>query len=112
MVLKDNTMKILQDIPYFCFGGAETMCENLTYALKEMDNLDVITFPYGPSAEYGKTVSAYRSNQIRYLSTPITEDIEQLGKFVNVWFEELEDMPKENIIDDLSDLLGLSRPTE
>ena len=29
-------MNILQVIPYFCFGGAETMCENLTYALKEM----------------------------------------------------------------------------
>lgn len=29
-------MKILQVIPYFCFGGAETMCENLCYALKKM----------------------------------------------------------------------------
>ncbi len=29
-------MKILQVIPYFCFGGAETMCENLTYALSAM----------------------------------------------------------------------------
>lgn len=29
-------MKILQVIPYFCFGGAETMCENLTYALKKL----------------------------------------------------------------------------
>lgn len=28
-------MKIMQIIPYFCFGGAETMCENLCYALKE-----------------------------------------------------------------------------
>ena len=27
-------MKILQIIPYFCFGGAETMCENLCYALQ------------------------------------------------------------------------------
>ena len=27
-------MKIMQVIPYFCFGGAEIMCENLTYALK------------------------------------------------------------------------------
>lgn len=26
-------MKIIQVLPYFCFGGAETMCENLTYAL-------------------------------------------------------------------------------
>ena len=29
-------MKILQVIPYFCFGGAETMCENLTYALTNL----------------------------------------------------------------------------
>ena len=29
-------MKLLQVIPYFCFGGAETMCENLTYALREL----------------------------------------------------------------------------
>ena len=29
-------MKILQIIPFFCFGGAEIMCENLTYALKDL----------------------------------------------------------------------------
>ena len=29
-------MKIMQVIPYFCFGGAETMCENLTYALSSL----------------------------------------------------------------------------
>ena len=29
-------MKIVQVIPYFCFGGAETMCENLTYALEKL----------------------------------------------------------------------------
>ena len=28
-------MKIMQVIPYFCFGGAEVMCETLTCALKE-----------------------------------------------------------------------------
>lgn len=28
-------MKIMQVIPYFCFGGAETMCETLTYELKK-----------------------------------------------------------------------------
>jgi len=31
-------MKIMQIIPYFCFGGAETMCENLTYALIAQDH--------------------------------------------------------------------------
>ena len=34
-------MKILQVIPYFCFGGAETMCENLTYALRDLGH-DVV----------------------------------------------------------------------
>ena len=34
-------MKLLQVIPYFCFGGAETMCENLTYALRELGH-DVV----------------------------------------------------------------------
>lgn len=29
-------MKIIQVLPYFCFGGAETMCENLTYALQTL----------------------------------------------------------------------------
>lgn len=29
-------MKIMQVIPYFCFGGAETMCETLTYELKKL----------------------------------------------------------------------------
>ena len=29
-------MKIMQIIPYFCFGGAETMCETLTYELNKM----------------------------------------------------------------------------
>ena len=34
-------MKLLQVIPYFCFGGAETMCENLTYALRDLGH-DVV----------------------------------------------------------------------
>lgn len=40
-------MKILQVIPYFCFGGAETMCENLTYALtKQGHSVTVVSlFP-------------------------------------------------------------------
>ena len=29
-------MKIMQVIPYFCFGGAETMCESLTYELTKL----------------------------------------------------------------------------
>ena len=39
-------MKILQVIPYFCFGGAETMCENLCYALKKQGH-DVVAVSLG-----------------------------------------------------------------
>ena len=53
-------MKILQVIPYFCFGGAETMCENLTYALKAQGH-DVTV------------VSLYDRH------TPISDRMEQAG---------------------------------
>lgn len=53
-------MKILQVIPYFCFGGAETMCENLTYALKSMGHTVTV-------------VSLYNER------TPISQRMEQAG---------------------------------
>ena len=42
-------MKIMQVIPYFCFGGAETMCENLTYALTAVGHQVVVVSLYGES---------------------------------------------------------------
>ena len=35
-------MKIMQVIPYFCFGGAETMCETLTYGLEKIGHEVVV----------------------------------------------------------------------
>lgn len=53
-------MKILQVIPYFCFGGAETMCENLTYALRKQGHEVSV-------------VSLYNNH------TPIAQRMEQAG---------------------------------
>lgn len=53
-------MKIMQVIPYFCFGGAEIMCENLTYALEKQGH-DVMV------------VSLYDEH------TPISDRMEQAG---------------------------------
>lgn len=53
-------MKILQVVPNFTFGGAETMCENLLYALREL-NHEVTA------------VSLYDQH------TPITERLERAG---------------------------------
>ncbi len=93
--------------------AAFALCEswNLTYALKKIDNMDVITFPYGPSAEYGVTPTTYRTNGMRYLSVPITEDIDRLGQFVNVWMEELEDMPKASILEEFNTITFFNDPS-
>lgn len=53
-------MKILQVLPYFCFGGAEIMCENLTCALKEQGNEVTVVCLYDRR-------------------TPISERMEQAG---------------------------------
>lgn len=53
-------MKIMQILPVFCFGGAETMCENMTYSLTKLGH-DVVV------------VSLYNER------TPICERMEQAG---------------------------------
>ena len=44
-------MKILQVIPYFCFGGAETMCENLTYGLLELGHAVTVVSLYAQNSQ-------------------------------------------------------------
>ena len=66
-------MKILQVIPYFCFGGAETMCENLTYALLSLGH-DVTV------------VSLYQER------TPISQRMEEAGvkQMAEVYLEQMQ----------------------
>lgn len=73
---------------FWCIGG-------------NIDGMDVICFPFGPDAEYGKDFGAYRSTSSRYLFMPITADPVEVGKFTNVWLEELEENPKANIVENL-----------
>ena len=54
-------MKIVQVIPYFCFGGAETMCENLSYGLRELGHEVLV-------------ISLYNRK------TPISQRMEQAGR--------------------------------
>lgn len=77
------------------------LCENwnLNQILQTIDDADVITFPFGPDAEYGKTCSAYRTNNLRYVAMPQTgEDGSDVATFVSLWFSELEEDTKATII--------------
>ena len=60
-------MKILQVIPYFCFGGAETMCENLTYALRDLGDDVVVVSLFDERTEISSRMEA-AGVCIRYLS--------------------------------------------
>ena len=50
-------MKILQVIPYFCFGGAETMCENLTYALRDLGHDVVVVSLFDERTESSERIA-------------------------------------------------------
>lgn len=64
-----------------------------------IENMDMICFPFGPDGEYGKDFGAYRSINNRYVFTPISSDAGEVGRFVNVWFEEIKDYPKSTLLE-------------
>ena len=83
-------MKILQVIPYFCFGGAETMCENLTYALIAQGH-DVCVVSLYPE----RTPIAQRMEKagvrIRYLDKKLGLDMSMVPKLMAIMKEEKPD---------------------
>ena len=82
-------MKILQVIPYFCFGGAETMCENLTYALKAKGHEVTV-------------VSLYPER------TPISARMEQAG--VRILYLDKKLGMDVSMVPKLAKIMGAERP--
>ena len=72
-------MKILQVIPYFCFGGAETMCENLTYALKAMGHEVQVVSLYNDRTPIAARMEE-AGVQIVYLDKKLGLDVSMVGK--------------------------------
>ena len=64
-----------------------------------VEDMDMICFPFGPDGEYGVDISAYRSINNRCFYMPATVYYDEVGKFVDIWFEELEDLPKSELLD-------------
>lgn len=76
-------MKIMQVIPYFCFGGAETMCENLTYALMEQGHQVTVVSLFGDRTPISQRMEAAGVKLI-YLDKKMGLDVSMVPKLVRV----------------------------
>ncbi len=83
-------MKILQVIPYFCFGGAETMCENMTYALRALGHQVTVVSLY-----HERTPISRRMEQagvdILYLDKKLGLDISMIFKLRKIMVSQRPD---------------------
>ncbi len=83
-------MKILQVIPYFCFGGAETMCENLTYALAEMDHEVTVVSLYDEHTPIARRMEN-AGIRILYLDKKLGLDLSMIPKLMKIMRREKPD---------------------
>jgi len=84
-------MKIMQVIPYFCFGGAETMCENLTYALKNMGHQVVVVSLYDRHTPISQRMEE-AGVKIHYLDKKLGLDLSMVGKLKKLMRAEQPDV--------------------
>lgn len=84
-------MKILQVIPYFCFGGAETMCENLCYALIGQGHDVTVVSLYGEKTPISRRMET-AGVRIRYLDKKLGLDLSMVPKLRRIMKEEKPDV--------------------
>lgn len=80
-------MKIMQVIPYFCFGGAETMCENLTYALRDMGHELIVVSLYAERTPIALRMEA-AGIRIVYLDKKLGLDLSMVHKLKKLMVQE------------------------
>ena len=80
-------MKIMQVIPYFCFGGAETMCENLTYALTAMGHEVTVVSLYDDQTPIARRMEA-SGVRILYLDKKPGLDVSMVSKLIRIFKQE------------------------
>lgn len=83
-------MKIVQVIPYFCFGGAEIMCENLCYALAALGHQVTVVSLYDAHTPISERVEK-AGIPIRYLDKKLGLDVSMVPKLVRILKEEKPD---------------------
>ena len=80
-------MKILQVIPYFCFGGAETMCENVTYALTAMGHSVTVVSLYNERTPIARRMEE-AGVRILYLDKKLGLDLSMVPKLAKLMRQE------------------------
>ena len=84
-------MKILQVIPYFCFGGAETMCENLTYALTNLGHEVTVVSLFPDRTPIAQRMEA-AGIRILYLDKKPGLDLSMFSKLAKIMRREKPDV--------------------
>lgn len=84
-------MKILQVIPYFCFGGAEIMCENLCYALKQLGHELCVVSLYAERTPISRRMEA-SGIRIEYLDKKLGLDVSMVPKLTRIIKREKPDV--------------------
>ena len=84
-------MKILQVIPYFCFGGAETMCENLTYAQIKLGHSVTVVSLYNEQTPISRRMEE-AGIRILYLDKKLGLDVSMVPKLVKILGREKPDV--------------------
>lgn len=84
-------MKIMQIIPYFCFGGAETMCENLCYSLTNMGYSVVAVCLYDRPTPISQRMEQ-RGIPLRFLDKKPGMDLSMIPKLAALMRQEKPDV--------------------
>lgn len=84
-------MKIIQVIPFFGMGGAETMCENLIYELRNLGHTVIAVSLFDKQTVITKRLSEANVD-IRYLGKKDGLDISMFGKLKKIFKEEKPDV--------------------
>ena len=84
-------MKIMQVIPYFCFGGAEIMCENLTYSLKNSGQDVFVVSLYDERTPIARRMEE-AGIRIVYLDKKIGLDLSMVPKLTEIIRQERPDV--------------------
>lgn len=84
-------MKIMQVIPYFCFGGAEIMCESLTYALKNAGQDVFVVSLYNERTPIARRIEE-AGIRIVYLDKKLGLDLSMVPKLAKLMRQERPDV--------------------
>lgn len=84
-------MKIIQVMPFFGLGGAETMCENLVYELKKMGHEVIVISLYNKKTPITERMKK-KNIDIRYLNKKAGFDISLFSKLRRLFKQEKPDV--------------------